>query len=144
MGEGTCMNRRQLVIDLDGTLAMLEPGSRDFADAEPNWQLIGTLRSAKERGTRIILQTARGDKRRGFLPFNTVRAEVYNEVHSWLAKHDLLCLFDEISIGEKRYGDLYIDDKGIPWQAYCAGLTTPQAWQEWLNSALFMYEDDWR
>jgi len=128
---------KQIIIDLDGTLAILPKGSRDFMQAKVNVALVAKLKTYKQDGYKLILSSARGDKRRGAEPFDTVSEQVANEVIGWLNKHSLLHLFDEVLLGQKRFGELYIDDKGLPPEAFVLGLDTDDAWAAYAKSAHF-------
>lgn len=125
------------VIDLDGTLALLPKGSRDFVNAMPNELLIAKLKALKLKGHKLILSSARGDKRRGNEPFDTVALTVMQEISEWLNKHDLIYLFDEIIVGNKRYAELYIDDKGLCPEAFLNGIHTAKDWAEFSKSLDF-------
>lgn len=128
---------KQFIIDLDQTIALLPDHSRDFINAKPNENLIAELRILKQKGWKLILVSARGDKRRGSKPFQSVKQDVEQEILGWLLKHCLLDLFDEIVIGKKRYGELYIDDKGICPEAFLAGIQDAKIWREFSQSTEF-------
>jgi capsule biosynthesis phosphatase len=128
---------KKIVVDLDGTLSLLPTGSRDFANAKPNLELISELIKLKEKGFKLILSTARGDQRRGTDHFSMVAPEVEAEVFNWLTKNNLTDLFDEIQIGLKSYAELYVDDKGIPPQAFAEGITDAERWAGFCQSDSF-------
>lgn len=129
--------KKQLVLDLDDTISLLQKGSRDFINAEPNWPIIDKLKQLKQEGYKLILCSARGDKRRGDKPFDAVALQIMQEVSIWLNKHELIYLFDEVILGQKRYAELYIDDKGICPEAFILGLDTAETWREFSKSAMF-------
>lgn len=131
------MTDKSLVIDLDKTLALLPDGSRDFMNAELNLPLLSELMAARAKGYKLKLVTARGDRRRNGQPFSTVMAEVEQEIMGWLRIHNLEHFFDEIQIGLKPYAELYIDDKGIPPEAFVGGITTAKQWSKLIKSKSF-------
>lgn len=128
---------KQIVVDLDGTIALLPKGSRAFLEADVNKPLVLALLKLKHKGYRLILDTARGDKRRGKEPFSSISQQVEQEVMGWLIANGLEYLFDEIRMGSKRYAELYVDDKGIPPQALLSGISTAEAWANFAQSAYF-------
>lgn len=128
---------KTLLIDLDGTVALLPAGSRDFVNAVPNEPLIAKLKLFKHMGYKLVLCSARGDKRRGNNPFDSVALEVMKEISDWLNKTSLIYLFDEIVVGKKQYAELYIDDKGICPEAFMLGIDTADAWAKFSKSAMF-------
>jgi histidinol phosphatase-like enzyme len=93
------------VFDLDGTLC--ETPGRDYAWAVPLEDRIRVVRRLHAEGHHIVIDSARGSV----------------TGHDWLVlTTDQLTAwgvpFDELRVGVKFYGDVYVDDKGAPANAF--------------------------
>lgn len=97
----------RFVFDLDETICIAR--NRDYANAEPLFDVISNIRNAKKMGATIVIHTARGMLSCGG---NVKKAEAKNRpvIEEWLKRYDVPC--DELIFG-KPYADLYVDDKGI-------------------------------
>ena len=88
------------VFDLDGTLCTTE--GRDYINAEPIDARIAEVRRLKADGHTVLIDTARGSG----TGINW-RALTLLQLQMW----GVPC--DELRVGRKPAGDLYIDDKGV-------------------------------
>lgn len=131
-------DKPRLIVDFDGTVTNLRlDGSveLDLNKATPKSSLISQLKALKPTH-HLVLYTARGMKRsKG--QYHLVADDVKAEVVGWLEQHQLLDLFDELLLGMKPYGELYIDESGIPPQAFVLGITDRTAWIKFCQSAHF-------
>lgn len=89
----------RIVVDLDGTLAHTD--GEDYENAEPIEHRIRKLRAIADDHT-IIIDTARG----------TGSGEDYwdltaRQLAEWNVPHD------KLRVGQKEYGQLYIDDRSL-------------------------------
>ncbi len=101
---------KKLVIDLDGTLTIDEPGP--YPDKQPNLPLIAKLRDYHADGFAITIFTARSmrtyEGNVGKINLHTLPG-----VLAWLEKHQVP--FDEVLVGKPWCGftGFYVDDKAI-------------------------------
>lgn len=108
---------KRLVFDLDGTLTLLNGG--DYSTAEPNSEVIEKLKSYKNEGYEIIINTARNmrthENNIGKINKNTTPLII-----DWLNKNKVP--FDELHIGKPWCGTegFYIDDKAIRPSEFCS------------------------
>lgn len=84
------------VFDLDGTLCDSEAGQ--YGDAKPNEQRVEQVRALQAAGATIVISTARGKMWKDF---------TRRQLLQWNIPYNVL------SVGDKPYGDFYIDDRGI-------------------------------
>lgn len=108
---------KRLVVDLDGTLTVDEPGVA-YEDKSPNMELVAKLRQYKEQGFTILIATAR-NMRTYSNSVGLINANTLPVVIEWLAKHDIP--YDEIHVGKPWCGNdgFYIDDKAIRPDEFC-------------------------
>jgi capsule biosynthesis phosphatase len=107
------MSQGTLIVDLDDTICFPNHDKKDtfekYGLALPNNSMIVSLQKAKEKGYRIVINTARrmlthdGD-------INKIIEDVGQVTTDWLNKHNVP--YDEIVWG-KPYGIYYIDDKAM-------------------------------
>lgn len=103
--------RADVVVDLDGTLALESP-TGDYADCPVNEPLLARLREWRAAGSRIVVHTARNmrthEGRIGLINAHTLPAVV-----EWLDRHDVP--YDEIHVGKPWPGPrgFYVDDRAI-------------------------------
>ncbi len=107
------MNNR-IVFDLDGVICTQPHGDLSsekffemdveerFSDVEPIETGIELVKKEAGKGNEIIIYTARREESR----------EITEE---WLKEHDVP--YDELILG-KPVGDIYIDDKAVPFGLY--------------------------
>lgn len=102
---------KRLVIDLDGTLTLDQPGI-PYEDKLPNVALLTRLHQYREEGYVIIVATAR-NMRTYNGSVGHINANTLPIVLDWLKKHDVP--FDEIHVGKPWCGDdgFYVDDRAI-------------------------------
>lgn len=96
-----------VVFDIDGVLAdgtseevYSDEAGWNYSKCTPMHQGIKLLKHLKEKGSRIVLHTARWEKDKDVTYF-------------WLKRHGIP--FDELIMG-KPGAELYIDDKGFHWE----------------------------
>lgn len=102
--------RRTLVVDMDGTLTIDDPG-RSYADKLPNMDVIRKVREYAEKGYEIIIHSSRrmlthgGDEAR-------VIADIGPATFDWLKRYEVP--YQGVRFG-KPYanGAFYIDDKAV-------------------------------
>lgn len=101
---------RRLVVDLDDTISFAEDG--DYANAQPNHELIDRLRQYRDDGFIITIATARNMRTHNG-NIGKINAETLPVAIDWLRKHNVP--FDEIITGKPWCGSegFYIDDKAI-------------------------------
>lgn len=97
----------KIVIDLDGTLCSLRKSGQDYSQVTPNDGAVEYVKSLKEKGHYIIIQTARHMETCGSNVW-LINARVGKKTLDWLEKYDIP--YDEIFFG-KPNADIYIDDK---------------------------------
>ncbi len=102
---------KRLVIDLDGTLALDNP-LLDYADRQPNAELIERLRGYKAAGFEIIIQSAR-NMRTYAGQIGKINAHTLPMIVAWLDRHGVP--YDEIHVGKPWCGHegFYVDDRAI-------------------------------
>ena len=89
-----------IVFDLDGTLCRTECDR--YAEAVPIRERIDLVRRLREAGHQIIIETARGSG-----SGEDWRVTTLHQLTSWGLE------VDQLRVGKKIPGDLYIDDRGI-------------------------------
>lgn len=105
-------DRKRIVIDVDGTLASVKAEGQDYADLEPNAVVLETLRSYREEGFYIVVNSSRNmrtyQNNLGLLQANTLPKLI-----DWLKKHEVP--YDEVHVGKPWCGfaGFYVDDKAI-------------------------------
>ncbi|MES2725266.1 MAG: capsular biosynthesis protein [Pseudomonadota bacterium] len=102
---------KRLVFDLDGTIALDDPG-RPYAEREPNLPLIARLRAYRAQGFEIIIASARNMRTYGG-QIGLINANTLPVILDWLAAHDVP--YDEVHVGKPWCGTdgFYIDDKAV-------------------------------
>ena len=102
---------KRLVIDLDGTLALDDPGL-PYAERVPNLALIEKLRAYKAQGFAIAIHTAR-NMRAHAGSIGLINAHTLPVVIEWLRRHAVP--YDEIHVGKPWCGEdgFHVDDKAI-------------------------------
>ena len=101
------MSNRVLVVDIDGTICLTKDS--DYPNSQPIFERISVLNELSDKGSTIILLTARG---MGSSNNNAVLAEAKwrklaeEQLFKWGVK------YNQLFFG-KPAGDAYIDDKGI-------------------------------
>jgi capsule biosynthesis phosphatase len=117
------LNTRTLVIDIDHTICEPDDTKTDtfekYGKAKPKYEMIESIRNAKEKGFHIVLFTARrmathdGD-------INKVIEDVGDITKDWLKKYKVP--YDELMFG-KPNAVYYIDDKAM----------LPETFIEWIS-----------
>jgi capsule biosynthesis phosphatase len=102
---------KRLVFDLDGTLALDEPGL-PYAERRPNAELIARLREYRAQGFEIIICSAR-NMRTHQGSIGKINALTLPIILDWLARHEVP--YDEIHVGKPWCGaeGFYVDDKAV-------------------------------
>lgn len=102
---------KRLVFDLDGTLALDDPG-RPYAEREPNLAVVEKLRAYRADGFEIVICTAR-NMRTHQNAIGKINALTLPVILDWLARHDIP--YDEIHVGKPWCGTegFYVDDKAV-------------------------------
>ena len=102
---------KRLVFDLDGTLALDEPG-RPYPERRPNLALIERLREYRAEGFEIIICSAR-NMRTHQGSIGRINAMTLPGILAWLADHDVP--YDEVHVGKPWCGTegFYVDDKAV-------------------------------
>ena len=102
---------KRLVIDLDGTLTLDEPGVA-YADKRPNAAVVAKLWDYHRAGFAIVIATAR-NMRTHANNIGRINALTLPVVIAWLDRHDIP--YDEIHVGKPWCGTegFYVDDKAI-------------------------------
>ncbi|MBB5192461.1 capsule biosynthesis phosphatase [Silvimonas terrae] len=104
--------KRNLVLDVDGTLVPSKKSGESYADLVPFPDMIEKVREYREAGFYIILYSARNmrtyDGNVGLINANTAKT-----LMQWLDKHQIP--YDEIHLGKPWPGEggFYVDDKAI-------------------------------
>ena len=103
----------RIVLDLDGVICELKKPNETYLEVKPNQDIISKMREWKKEGHYLIIHTGRHMR-----TCNGNVAEVIKKIgpitSEWLKKWNVP--FDEIHYG-KPYGDVYIDDLGIPFSS---------------------------
>ena len=106
---------KQIVIDLDNTITQHDDSP--YPDKPPNIEVIEMLRTYRDRGFSIVINTARNmntyERNEGKIIANTVPV-----ILEWLAKHNVP--YDELRVGKPWCGHegFYVDDKSIRPQEF--------------------------
>jgi capsule biosynthesis phosphatase len=96
----------RICFDIDGVLCPLRNTGQTYSELPPLPGAVEKIKSLKEAGHHIILQTARHMKTcNGNVAL--VIARQGKTLLDWLAKHEIP--FDELLFG-KPYADIYVDD----------------------------------
>lgn len=102
---------KRLVIDLDDTITVAD-SSKGYADVDPRPDVVDQLRSYKDLGFEIIINTARNMRtHKGNV--GKINVHTLPIITEWLERHDIP--FDEIWVGKPWCGKegFYVDDKAI-------------------------------
>lgn len=102
---------KTVVMDLDGTLTIDEPGA-PYADRKPRLDVVEKLRAMREQGFRIVISTARNMNTYGG-NVGQINIKTLPTILSWLDRHDIP--YDEVLVGKPWCGfeGFYVDDKAI-------------------------------
>lgn len=102
---------RRIVVDLDGTLTIDEPGVA-YADKRPNDAVVAQLRAYRAAGFEIAVATAR-NMRTHNNNVGRINALTLPGIIEWLQRHDVP--YDEIHVGKPWCGTdgFYVDDNAI-------------------------------
>ena len=102
---------KRIVVDLDGTLTIDEPGVA-YAAKRPNEALVARLREYNAAGFEIVIATAR-NMRTHAANIGRINVETLPGVIEWLRLHDIP--FNEVHVGKPWCGTegFYIDDKAV-------------------------------
>ncbi|MBS0965096.1 capsular biosynthesis protein [Acetobacter okinawensis] len=102
---------KRLIIDLDDTLTITD-ASKSYPEKEPNLPLVQQLRTYKQMGYDIVIQTARNVRTYNG-NIGKINAKTLPIIIDWLHKHDIP--FDEIYVGKPWCGTegFYVDDKAV-------------------------------
>ena len=102
---------KRLVMDLDGTLTLDEPGI-PYEAKRPNAAVVAKLREYRAAGFAIVIATARNMRTHGN-NIGLINALTLPVALDWLRRHDIP--FDEIHVGKPWCGEdgFYVDDKAI-------------------------------
>ena len=102
--------RRTLVVDLDGTLTIDDPG-RSYAEKLPNMEVVRKVREYAEKGYEIVVHSSRrmlthgGDEAR-------VLADIGATTLDWLKRHNIP--FHGVRFGKPFANEaFYVDDKAV-------------------------------
>ena len=100
-----------IVLDLDGTLAMEQPGT-PYAELAPNAAVVAKLREYRAQGFQVAIYTAR-NMRKHAKSLGRINALTLPEIVAWLQRHDIP--YDEIHVGKPwtEAGGFYVDDRAI-------------------------------
>lgn len=102
---------KRIVFDIDGVLCKKDP-NLDYADREPQKEVVEKLEEYQESGYYIILYTARNmNTHEGRL--GRINADTAKTLLEWLDKYEIP--HDEIHYGKPWCGHkgFYVDDKAI-------------------------------
>lgn len=101
---------KRLVFDLDNTLTI--EGTGDYHTVQPRLDIVEQLRSYKQQGFEIIINTAR-NMRTYQCSVGKINANTLPVIIEWLNKHEIP--YDEIHVAKPWCGHdgFYIDDKSI-------------------------------
>ena len=102
---------KRLVIDLDGTLTLDEPGVA-YESKQPNHAVVAKLREYHRAGFAIVIATAR-NMRTHANNIGRINALTLPVVLEWLQRHNIP--YDEVHVGKPWCGTegFYVDDKAI-------------------------------
>ena len=102
---------KRLVIDLDGTITNDDP-SLDYADKQPNYDVVARLRAYQEMGFTIVIHTAR-NMRSFDNSLGLINAHTLPVIVEWLRRHEIP--YDEIHVGKPWCGTegFYVDDRAV-------------------------------
>lgn len=102
---------RRLVIDLDGTLTIDEPGV-PYPDKRPDPGVVAQVREYRRQGFEIVIATSR-NMRTYASAVGKINAHTLPVIIAWLQKHDIP--YDEIHVGKPWCGNdgFYVDDRAI-------------------------------
>jgi capsule biosynthesis phosphatase len=102
---------RRLVIDLDGTLTIEDPGV-PYADKLPDPGVVEKVREYRRQGFEIVIATSR-NMRTYASSVGKINAHTLPTIIDWLRKHDIP--YDEIHVGKPWCGTdgFYVDDRSI-------------------------------
>lgn len=102
---------KRLVFDLDGTLALDEPGV-PYEQRRPNAEVIARLHEYRAQGFEIIICSAR-NMRTHQNSVGRINALTLPGILAWLNAHGVP--YDEIHVGKPWCGTdgFYIDDKAV-------------------------------
>ncbi|WP_296598576.1 HAD hydrolase family protein [Phenylobacterium sp.] len=102
---------KRLVFDLDGTLALDEPGL-GYADRRPNLELVAKLREYRALGFEIVICSAR-NMRTHQNSIGKINALTLPVILAWLDRHEIP--YDEVHVGKPWCGTegFYVDDKAV-------------------------------
>ena len=102
---------RRLVIDLDGTLTIHDPGV-PYADMRPDPGVVAQVREYRQQGFEIVIATSR-NMRTYSNSVGKINANTLPTIIEWLCKHDIP--YDEIHVGKPWCGTdgFYVDDRAI-------------------------------
>ena len=100
-----------IVMDLDGTLTVEEPGV-PYADLKPNMDVVAKLREYSTQGFKVAIYTAR-NMRTHAKSIGRINALTLPDIIQWLQRHDIP--FDEVHVGKPwpEAGGFYVDDRAI-------------------------------
>jgi capsule biosynthesis phosphatase len=100
-----------LVMDLDGTLTIDDPGA-PYAARLPNLAVVEKLRQYKAAGFEIAIYTAR-NMRTHDKAIGRINALTLPLIIDWLKRHDIP--FDELHVGKPWAGPdgFYVDDRAV-------------------------------
>lgn len=102
---------QRLVIDLDGTLTIDEPGV-PYADKRPDLGVVAQIREYRRQGFEIVIATSR-NMRTFSGSVGKINAHTLPVIIGWLQKHDIP--YDEIHVGKPWCGTdgFYVDDRAL-------------------------------
>lgn len=102
---------RRLVMDLDGTLTLDEPGV-PYPEKRPNLAVIARLRAYQAEGFTIVIHTAR-NMRTHAGDIGRINLHTLPVVLEWLRRHGVP--HDEVLVGKPWCGTegFYVDDRAI-------------------------------
>ena len=100
-----------IVMDLDGTLTVEQPGV-PYPDLLPNLPVVAKLREYRRQGSKVVVCTVR-NMRTHAKSIGAINALTLPGVIDWLQRHDIP--FDEIHVGKPwpEAGGFYVDDRAI-------------------------------
>jgi capsule biosynthesis phosphatase len=103
---------KTLVLDVDGTLCPIKGSAEAYGDLVPEPAMIERLRSYRDAGYYIVLQTSRNmrtyDGNVGLINANTLP-----DLIEWLRRHEIP--HDEVHVGKPWAGSdgFYVDDRAV-------------------------------
>jgi len=102
---------KRIVIDLDGTLAEVQP-DLDYADRRPAPEVVETLRRYAGLGFEIVIHSSR-NMRTHQNSIGRINALTLPVIVAWLDRHQIP--YDEIIVGKPWCGTdgFYVDDRAI-------------------------------